>query len=253
MKRWAKAPLCRRTATGQGLIEGVSGLLLLTMCLVLFIGFLMNVGFSAYYKEQIGFICDQAARYASSLSDENPVENQQKIEKYVAGLFKQLGIAGQNIKVTVADKYIDEAETISVEIATDLPILQPVPGLFPTQLSLKERSLSFKAGLEVTSYLKFALPQPSSGSSDSSAGSASNVTATNGLFDQAMGKSSKSEVALGVLVPVIKARGLTAHAETKNHTPNKPILHAGTKETSGIGGGGEHQNVVYAHPTKSII
>lgn len=249
----------RRTATGQGIIEGVCGLLLITIGVVLFVGLMINVGFSSYCKIRLGFVCDQTANYAASLASNNPQEDKEKITKFAVAMLNHMGFNGDNTQVKAENKEIAGEEYTSVEISTEFPVLQQLGGVFPVKISLTERSLSVGDSIKVAGYLKFALPP--SATSDRAAGLgdthknlASNVTATNELWDEAMGPgSSKQEAAFGIMVPIVKANGLTAHAETKNHTLNKPILHAGTKETSGIGMGGEHQDVVYAHPTKSII
>ena len=58
-----------RRQNGSLIAEGAAGMVLISIGVVGSILLLINAGLSFYYKEKLGFVCDQTARYAASRSE----------------------------------------------------------------------------------------------------------------------------------------------------------------------------------------
>ena len=92
--RTIKAGSNARRQNGSAIVEGVVSLCMITIGVVLFVGFLINVGFSSYYKERLGWVADQTARYASSLGGEDLNENKDKVKKFSTEMLNHMGFDG---------------------------------------------------------------------------------------------------------------------------------------------------------------
>ena len=217
----------KRSSAGQGLIEGVCSLVLITMGVVLFVAFLLNVGFSSYYKERLGFVVDQAARYAGSLSGED-AGKKEDVEKFCIAMMKQMAIDGQNVTIKLAKADLNGEEGTTVEISTDLPLVQQLGGVFPAKINLTEHSVSIGDGLAITGYLKFKSSTPDGTKTGLIGGQESKVDMGSQLgFKMGTGGGT-------ILVPIIKAKGLKGDPKNGEVTGDKPILNAIYSDGNGM-------------------
>lgn len=88
----------RRAANGQGLIEGVCGLVIVTIGAVLGILLLVNTGVSAFYKERVGFVTQKAADFAAMKFGEASALDETR--KFTNDILKETGLPNlQDIKL----------------------------------------------------------------------------------------------------------------------------------------------------------
>ncbi len=93
-----------RRQSGQALVEGGVALVLIVGGTVASTLLLANVGLSTYYKEKLGFVCNQASSYASQLPrKENPSD---KTKKFVNELVAVMGLPVSGIPSILVDNSI---------------------------------------------------------------------------------------------------------------------------------------------------
>lgn len=92
-----------RAARGQGIVEGVVGIVILIIGVVLAVLLLVNAGVSAFYKSRIGFITQQAADFASQKQGDRAA-----LEAFTKDLLKESGLPEMNSleveNISVADQ-----------------------------------------------------------------------------------------------------------------------------------------------------
>ena len=141
-----------RNDKGQALVEGATALVLIIMGTVLASLFLLNVGLGVFYKEKLGFIADQSAKYASAL----PAAQADKGAKDIAAqLISEMKLPIKNTQVTVDNS---DAKTIQVSISGQCAMFNNSLGVLPLQISLSDTASAVKSsgssGGSFAGYLK---------------------------------------------------------------------------------------------------
>lgn len=223
----------QRSNRGQGILEGVAGLLIITMGVVLFTGLLVNVGFSSYYKERLGFVADQTARYAGTLTSGDPASDEKKAEEFAVDMLKHMGFSGTDAKVKVKNEQVNGEEATKVEISANFPIFQQLGGIFPAKIGLNETSVSIGDGMRVAGYLRFATGD------ETGAGMVFDSKVNNLATDITIGGANPMGMTAqkgkaGIMVPIIKPQGLKAsHGGNFSGNLNKPTLNAVSESDNG--------------------
>jgi len=135
---------CKRTRSGAALVEGVVSLVLITIGTVAAMTLLVNAGMSTYYKEKMGFVSNQCATYAASLSPSDDL--QAKTEAMARGLLKAMGMPTQALKVTVEEKTIEDRVALKVTLAVSGFGLFGSGDIIPTSISLQDTSVAMRNG-----------------------------------------------------------------------------------------------------------
>ena len=78
-----------RNAQGSGLVEGVVGIVLVTMVVVAGILLLVNSGMATYYKLKIGYVASEAAKFANAHEGQGRIN---ATKDYAESLLRALGI-----------------------------------------------------------------------------------------------------------------------------------------------------------------
>ena len=202
--------LKKRSEHGSVLIEGVAGILLITIGLVLCVAFLMNVGFSSYYKERLGFAVDQTARFAAHFPDSDKAWKKHKVEQYALDMMKNMGFGNQHTTVKSEEIQLNGEDASAVEISSDFPICQQMKEIFPDKLALTERSVALKGGAKLAGYLRYSISTQSGVQDQGTQSVASGV----GAYSSG-----------GVMVPIVKVKGMQM-GKDGSITGTKPIVTA---------------------------
>lgn len=121
-----------RAAAGQGLVEGVVGLVILIIGVVLAVLLLVNAGVSAFYKSRIGFITQQAADFASQKQGDKDV-----LEAFTKSLLKESGLPEMNSleveNITVADQ-----DAVRVKLTVQGLTLVGNGEILPKQINIED-------------------------------------------------------------------------------------------------------------------
>ncbi len=141
-----------RTASGSGIVEGVIGLVMIIGVSVLAVLLLLNTGVATYDKEKIGFVADQAATFATSLTNMNT--RQADVSSFVDNLLTQMGLKATNTTVTVTDIAVGQWAGISVSVSSNLPTLMSAgfSNLLPQTIQVSDTGVAIKSPY-VTQYL----------------------------------------------------------------------------------------------------
>ena len=126
-----------RNQRGSLIAEGAAGMVFVTIGVVCSILLLVNAGLSFYYKEKLGFVCDQSARFAAS-KDQSTREADTK--KYVEELVKAIGLPADQLSVQIKDTDIMGAKHVGVHVEANFGLISDgrvIPGF----LRLGEDSL----------------------------------------------------------------------------------------------------------------
>lgn len=146
----------RRPASGQAIIEGVVALLLIvfgTVCAVLL---LINVGFSVYYKDKLGFIANQCAQYAATQDESN---RQTKTTDFAKALLNQFGYNSDTAECEVQAVQVAGEQAIQVNLENTFPLFQSAASFLPGSIRLDEKAVvavgAVNGGLKIEGYLSF--------------------------------------------------------------------------------------------------
>ena len=125
-----------KRARGQAIIQGVIGFVIMFIGVIFGSILLLNVGGATYGKEKIGFITDQAARYATTL----PINaaRQTLVNTLVDELITSMGFNAANTVVTITDMSISGQPAVQVTVTTSLATLLTgnFARIFPQQITM---------------------------------------------------------------------------------------------------------------------
>lgn len=128
-----------RGRRGAAIVEGVVGLWLIITGTVLAVLLLINTGMSTYYKEKLGFISNQCASYAATLSPADDV--QAKVEPFAKDLLGALGIANTGCKVKVEEKNIQDRVALKITVAVSGLKLFGQGDVLPGTIALEDSAI----------------------------------------------------------------------------------------------------------------
>jgi hypothetical protein len=134
----------RRAPSGAALVEGVISLVLITIGTVAAVTLLVNAGMSTYYKEKLGFVCNQCAIYAASLSPGD--DTQGKTQTMARSLLKAMGMPTQSVKLTVDEQPVEDRTGIKVTLAVNGFGLFGSGDILPTSISLQDTAIALRNG-----------------------------------------------------------------------------------------------------------
>lgn len=136
---------CLRTMGGSGIVEGLVGLMLIIGSTILAVILLLNTGIATYNKEKVAFVADQAATYATSLT--NLSTRDADVRSFVNSLLNQMGVKASNTTVKVTDIACSKWAAVSVSVSTTLPTLMSsgFSFLIPQQLQVSDTAVAIKS------------------------------------------------------------------------------------------------------------
>lgn len=110
-----------RRNRGSGIIEGVVGMMLIIGGTVAAIVLLMNSAAATYHKEKIGFVANQAALYATTLTDNST--RQAQVTDLATKLLASMGIDAGVTTVTITDTTLGSQPAVSVTVTSAVPTM----------------------------------------------------------------------------------------------------------------------------------
>ncbi len=130
-----------RNQQGFGLVEGVMGLLVLTMFLVLSVLLLVNVCLVSYYQGKVGLVADQAAAFAASVASSNYSFDPNLTDSKLSKVTKQvvdLALADMHLPAAKEVLVVQSGERVKVTIAVAKIKLIGNGNILPLTVSLKD-------------------------------------------------------------------------------------------------------------------
>jgi hypothetical protein len=129
-----------RKTKGAGIVEGVVGLVVLTISTVLAVLLLLNAGGAAYDKEKISLVADQAACYAISLPSD--ATRQPLVAAMVNQLLSSMGISNNAI-VDVQDVTAGGQAAVQVSVTTSCSTLLTgrFASVMPSQIQMSDSTV----------------------------------------------------------------------------------------------------------------
>lgn len=134
-----------RRQNGSGIVEGVMGVVLIAAVTVGGTALLINSAVAGYYKEKLGFIANQAAKFAAdSASWNGSFKPSARTDSLNAGtrdvvneMLSTVGLPeAREVSVTI------ENQQVVVEIAVEGFALPSGGGIFPAAISLQDRGVA---------------------------------------------------------------------------------------------------------------
>jgi hypothetical protein len=105
---------------------------------------MVNAGMSTYYKEKLGFVTNQCATYAASLSPGDDLEG--KTGLMAKALLKAMGMPSQTVKVKVDATALEDRGGLKVTVSVNGFGLFGSGDLIPTSISLQDTAISLRNG-----------------------------------------------------------------------------------------------------------
>jgi hypothetical protein len=177
-----------RRQSGQGLTEGVAGLLLVTTGIVLGVLLLVNSGLLLFYKEKLAFVTDQTAKFAATLSSDTRDDDTEKFAKELLG---KVGLPSKQATVKVDDTTLAGQAAVSVAITDNFGLFGNGE-ILPKASSLTDVAVCLGGG---------------------------DANQPIGLLQIAPGDTVKPDMSKSIFVPIVKPPKIIAHIETNPPTP----------------------------------
>jgi hypothetical protein len=138
--------MCKRTKRGSAAIEGVVGLWLVVLGVVLGTLLMVNVAGVTYYKEKIGFIANQAADYAATLPDD-PARHGVVLDS-VKALLVSMGFQSTRTVVDVQTITVASRPAVKVTITTPFStfLSKEFSTVIPPQITLSDTAVAVSNG-----------------------------------------------------------------------------------------------------------
>lgn len=134
----------RRSAHGAALVEGVVSLVMITIGTVAAVTLLVNAGMSTYYKEKIGFIANQCATYAASLSPGDDPEG--KTSLLAKKLVAAMGMPSNAVTIKVAEMPIEDRVGLKVTLTVGGLGMFGSGDIMPKVLSMQDSAVALRNG-----------------------------------------------------------------------------------------------------------
>jgi hypothetical protein len=122
-----------RASTGQGIVEGAAGLVILFLVVVACFALLINVGVSSYYRNKLAFVANQTAIAAAQEGYDN--DDATSVAK---ALLRQMGLKAKNCTAVVSTSQ----NIVSVTLSTDFPVLFSRAGNLPMKVAVKANGVA---------------------------------------------------------------------------------------------------------------
>jgi hypothetical protein len=133
-----RAPRGLRSSCGQGIIEGVIGLILVMGGAVLGTLLLLNSGSAMYLKEKLAIVTAQSAKYAAGLSPTSDVTG--STTQFVRDLLPQFGLTpSSDLTVQTSETTISGSPAVQVSVTTGIPLFGNGT-VFPLSVKLTDSS-----------------------------------------------------------------------------------------------------------------
>ncbi|MBP9093584.1 hypothetical protein KBI23_21370 [bacterium] len=139
-----KVDFRRRGSHGAALVEGVVSLVMITIGTVAAVTLLVNAGMSTYYKEKIGFVANQCATYAASLSPGDDLEG--KTSLLAKKLVAAMGMPNNAVTVKVAEMPIEDRVGLKVTLCVGGLGMFGSGDIMPKVLSMQDTAVSLRNG-----------------------------------------------------------------------------------------------------------
>ncbi|MFA7339963.1 MAG: hypothetical protein WC028_24510 [Candidatus Obscuribacterales bacterium] len=133
-----------RGAHGAALVEGVVSLVMITIGTVAAVTLLVNAGMSTYYKEKIGFIANQCATYAASLSPGDDPEG--KTSLLAKKLVAAMGMPSNAVTIKVAEMPIEDRVGLKVTLTVGGLGMFGSGDIMPKVLSMQDSAVALRNG-----------------------------------------------------------------------------------------------------------
>jgi len=134
----------RRRAHGAALVEGVISLVMITIGTVAAVTLLVNAGMTTYYKEKIGFVANQCATYAASLSPGDDLEG--KTGAVARKLVAAMGMPNHSVKLKVEELPIEERMGLKVTLGVGGLGMFGSGDILPTVVSMQDSAVALRNG-----------------------------------------------------------------------------------------------------------
>lgn len=125
----------RRSACGQAM--ATADLLILIPVSLLLLLFVVNAGVSAFYKEKLGFVTNQSAKYAATLP--NSVNPEPQTQVVARGLLRALGMTDPQPNIDVKRVNVAGQPGVQVKVTVSLPLIQG-SSVLPRTIVLQDSS-----------------------------------------------------------------------------------------------------------------
>jgi len=135
-----------RTRKGSAVVEGVVGLLLIVLGVVLGTLLMVNIAGVTYCKEKVGFIANQSANYAATLPPD-PARHGLVLDS-VKALLTSMGFQSARTIVTITDITIGSRPSVKVTITTPFTtfLSQNFSGVIPPQITVTDSAVAVSNG-----------------------------------------------------------------------------------------------------------
>ncbi|CAN5187811.1 hypothetical protein BH11CYA1_BH11CYA1_29730 [soil metagenome] len=133
-----------RASRGAALVEGVVSLVMIIIGTMAAVTLLVNAGMTTYYKEKIGFIANQCATYAASLSPGDDLEGKTSIlaKKLVAAM----GMPTNAVKLKVVEMPIEDRVGLKVTLDIGGLGMFGTGDIMPKVVSMQDTAVSLRNG-----------------------------------------------------------------------------------------------------------
>lgn len=135
----------QRNARGSA-VEGVVGLWMVVLALVLGTLLIANAGFATYFKEKIAFVANQAADYAAVLPPD--ATRNGLVVNEVKQLMTSMGYPTNNLQVTVTDMTVIARPAVKVTITAPFSAVFGNVGLsvIPPVITVSDSAVALSNG-----------------------------------------------------------------------------------------------------------
>ena len=103
-----------RSPKGAALVEGVVSLVMIIIGTMAAVTLLVNAGMTTYYKEKIGFVANQCATYAASLSPGDDLEG--KTSLLAKKLVGAMGMPNSSVQLKVVEMPIEDRVGLKITL-----------------------------------------------------------------------------------------------------------------------------------------
>jgi hypothetical protein len=138
-----KSQRCRG-AHGAALVEGVISLVMITIGTVAAVTLLVNAGMTTYYKEKIGFVANQCASYAASLSPGDDLEG--KTGALARKLVAAMGMPNNAVQLKVVEVPIEDRVGLKITLGVGGLGMFGSGDILPKVVSMQDTAVALRNG-----------------------------------------------------------------------------------------------------------
>lgn len=127
-----------RSAKGAGLVEGVTGLVMVMGGLIIAILLMMNTGMAMYLKGKIAFVAQQTARHATGLQEQ---DRKSQSTEFAKDLAARMGMDVNSTEVEVGSCTVAGEEAVDVKISSSMATFGGVDWL-PKTVAMSDNAVA---------------------------------------------------------------------------------------------------------------